>query len=84
MNPHQTSQDFTPDEISGVDWRISTHSPDAGGSCVQAGLIPDGSGRVVVRHSHHPAGTVIVYTSAEWEAFLAGVKDGEFDFFRCP
>jgi hypothetical protein len=23
---------------------------------------------------------MIVYTRAEWDAFLAGAKDGEFDF----
>ncbi len=42
--------------------------------------LDDGSGRVAVRHSHHPEGSVIVYTRAEWDAFLSGAKDGEFDF----
>jgi hypothetical protein len=63
-----------------VAWHISTHSPDNGGSCVEAGPVGDGSGRVAVRHSHHPDGAVIVYTREEWAAFLGGVKDGEFDF----
>ncbi|WP_199493264.1 DUF397 domain-containing protein [Marinitenerispora sediminis] len=40
----------------------------------------DGSGRVAVRHSHHPNGAVIVYTREEWAAFTAGVRAGEFDF----
>jgi Domain of unknown function (DUF397). len=40
----------------------------------------DGTGRVAVRHSRNPHGQVIVYTRAEWEAFIAGAKDGEFDF----
>nr|WP_199037612.1 DUF397 domain-containing protein [Glycomyces salinus] len=33
-----------------------------------------------MQHSHHPDGSVVVYTRAEWAAFLAGAKDGEFDF----
>lgn len=47
---------------------------------MEAGPLADGSGRVAVRHSHHPDGQVIVYTRAEWGAFIGGVKDGEFDF----
>ncbi len=45
-----------------------------------AGPLGDGSGWVAVRHSHHPHDVVIVYTRAEWEAFTAGVRLGEFDF----
>ncbi|WP_326646852.1 DUF397 domain-containing protein [Streptosporangium sp. NBC_01755] len=67
-------------ELAGVAWHISTKSENGGGSCVEAGPLADGSGRVAVRHSHRPDGEVIVYTRAEWEAFVGGVKDGEFDF----
>lgn len=69
-----------PEKLADVGWRISSWSPDNGGSCVEAGLLRDGSGRVAVRHSHHPDGAVIVYTRTEWEAFTAGVRGGEFDF----
>ncbi|MFF5107854.1 DUF397 domain-containing protein [Streptosporangium sp. NPDC000509] len=69
-----------PKELAGVAWHISTRSPDAGGQCVEAGPLGDGSGRVAVRHSRRPEAEVIVYTRAEWEAFVGGVKDGEFDF----
>jgi Domain of unknown function (DUF397) len=68
------------DELAGVTWHISTKSDSNGGSCVEAGPLADGSGRIALRHSHHPDGPVIVYTRAEWDAFLAGAKDGEFDF----
>jgi hypothetical protein len=68
------------EELAGVAWHISTRSDDNGGNCVEAGPLRDGSGRVAVRHSHHPDGTVIVYSRAEWEAFTAGVHLGEFDF----
>ncbi len=69
-----------PEELASVGWHISSRSHDNGGSCVQAGPLRDGSGRVAVRHSHHPDGAVIVYTRSEWEAFTAGVRGGEFDF----
>jgi hypothetical protein len=64
-----------------VAWRISSYSTQGGGNCVEAGPIDDGSERVAVRHSRRPDAEVIVYTRAEWEAFTAGVRDGEFDFF---
>ncbi|WP_422770872.1 DUF397 domain-containing protein [Plantactinospora sp. WMMC1484] len=68
------------DELAGVKWHVSTRSSGGGGNCVEAGPLGDGSGRVAVRHSRAPEGAVIVYTRAEWDAFLAGAKDGEFDF----
>ncbi|MQA25661.1 MAG: DUF397 domain-containing protein [Micromonosporaceae bacterium] len=66
--------------MAGVRWHISTRSSSNGGSCVEAGPLADGSGRVAVRHSKHPDGTVIIYTHAEWTTFITGVKDSEFDF----
>ncbi|SDZ17540.1 protein of unknown function [Micromonospora pattaloongensis] len=68
------------EDLSAVAWRISTKSADSGGSCVEAGPVGDGSGRVALRHSKNPDGPTIVYTRAEWDAFIGGVKDGEFDF----
>lgn len=63
-----------------VAWHISTYSNSGGGGCVEAGPLMDGSGRIAVRHSKIPNGVSIFYTRSEWEAFLAGVRDGEFDF----
>jgi uncharacterized protein DUF397 len=34
---------------------------------------------IVMRDSKHPEGPVLYFTEAEWEAFIEGVKDGEFD-----
>ncbi|MEU6794990.1 DUF397 domain-containing protein [Nonomuraea wenchangensis] len=63
-----------------IAWHISSFSADGGGNCVEAGPLQDGSGRVAVRHSKlHDE--VITYSKAEWQAFLAGVRAGEFDFF---
>lgn len=56
-------------------WRKSAHSGANG--CVEVAFLED---RVAVRDSkqQHPA--VLVFTLAEWQAFLNGVRDGEFDW----
>jgi hypothetical protein len=32
-----------------------------------------------VRDSKNPTGPALIFTPGEWDAFLAGAKDGEFD-----
>jgi hypothetical protein len=74
-------EDTTSEALAQVQWRISSKSENGGGSCVEAGPLNDGTGRVAVRHSHHREhGPVMVYARPEWDAFVAGVKAGEFDF----
>ncbi|WP_344589931.1 DUF397 domain-containing protein [Actinomadura vinacea] len=80
----EKNEALAPEERARIAWHISTYSPDHGGSCVEAGPLNDGTERVAVRHSHHPDAEVIIYTRPEWEAFLAGVRNGEFDFFPPP
>jgi len=48
-------------------------------NCVQVASLPDGS--VGVRNSRHPEGPVLRFTGDEWQAFLGGVLNGEFDGF---
>jgi Domain of unknown function (DUF397) len=67
-----------PDVRADVTWRISSYSPNNGGSCVEAGVLPDVTGRVAVRHSHHPDGLVLVVGQPTWVAFVGGVKNDEF------
>ena len=74
-----TGQVLGPDVRAGIAWRISSYSTNGGGSCVEAGALPDGIGRVAVRHSHYPDGLTLVFGWAPWAAFLGGVKNGEFD-----
>ncbi|NKQ54747.1 DUF397 domain-containing protein [Amycolatopsis sp. K13G38] len=39
----------------------------------------DGVTYTVLRQSTEPEGTVLVFTPSEWDAFVAGARDGEFD-----
>jgi hypothetical protein len=40
----------------------------------------EGSDHVIMlRDPKDPGGPTLVFTPAEWEAFVAGVRDGEFD-----
>lgn len=64
---------------SGAVWRKSKAS--ASGECAEV-LFDDGS--VFMRHSHFPSGPVLAFTPSEWTAFLAGVRDGEFDLDENP
>ena len=32
-----------------------------------------------MRNSRHPDGPTLIFTKPEWEAFLGGARDGEFD-----
>ncbi|HEU5127581.1 MAG TPA: DUF397 domain-containing protein [Glycomyces sp.] len=75
-----TAQELSDKELAGIRWQKSTRNDSNSGQCVEVGPLADGSGRIAVRHSRHPEGSVIVYTRAEWDAFLAGARDGEFDF----
>jgi hypothetical protein len=59
-------------------WRTSSFSSDQGGECVEVADLPDGDGRAV-RDSKNPAGPALMFTTAEWVAFTAGVRAGEFD-----
>ncbi|MEU7133125.1 DUF397 domain-containing protein [Streptomyces sp. NPDC046261] len=67
-------------DIDDVVWRKSRHS-NSQGSCVEFAKLPGGG--IAVRNSRHPDGPALVYTPAEIEAMLLGVKDGEFDYLIC-
>lgn len=59
-----------------VRWRKSSRS-GALGNCVEVATLANGE--IAVRNSRFPDGPALVYTKAEIEAFVGGVKDGEFD-----
>ncbi|MFI6232856.1 DUF397 domain-containing protein [Micromonospora sp. NPDC050784] len=66
------------ESMSEVAWHISSKSDSNGGSCVEAGPILDGSGRVAVRDSKDRAAATLVYPAEGWTVFVLGIKDGEF------
>jgi hypothetical protein len=68
------------DQLPVARWRKSWAS-NPSGSCVEVAELPGGA--VAVRNSRHPSGPALIYTRAEIAAFVAGVKNGEFDDL-CP
>lgn len=63
-------------------WVRACSTDHVTGNCVEAALIEGGSngGMVVVRSTTNPMSTVS-FTTGEWSAFLAKVREGtEFDF----
>ncbi|MFJ1752794.1 DUF397 domain-containing protein [Kitasatospora sp. NPDC088134] len=63
-------------DLSGARWVKSSYS-DNGGACVE--VAPTASaGHMPVRDSKDPQGPVLVFTRAEYAAFLDAVVAGEF------
>jgi hypothetical protein len=64
-------------DLTGAVWHKSTRSGGNGGDCVEVAInLP---GIVAVRDTKDREAAALVFTDAEWAAFLAGVRDGEFD-----
>ena len=70
-------KDLTGVDLSVAAWKKSSHSGANGGNCVEvASNLP---GVIAVRDSKNPDGPKLLFTPAEWQAFISGVRDGEFD-----
>jgi hypothetical protein len=63
-------------DLPGARWRKSARS-SAQGNCVELAELP--GTEVAMRNSRHPEGPALVFNGAELDAFLRGVKDGDFD-----
>lgn len=59
-----------------IAWRKSSASGGNGGECVEVAFTEAG---VLVRHSRNPTGPVLSFTPSEWQAFLMGTQNGEFN-----
>lgn len=63
-------------DLSRAVWRKSTRSNN-GGACVEVATnLP---GIVAVRDSKNPDELTLIFTPAEWRAFVSSVRDGEFE-----
>lgn len=51
----------------------------ANGNCVEVASLP--GNEIGVRNSRDAGGAVLRFTPEEWQAFLGGVRNGEFDRF---
>lgn len=71
MSTQRTSND-----LAKLTWRKSSYS-SGNGQCVEVARLADGSW--AVRNSREPDKEPHVFTDAEFTAFRAGVKAGEFD-----
>lgn len=75
-------------DFTGVRLRKASHGRGNGGGRVEVSVTQDASVAqhksgedllYLVRDSKDPDGPTLAFTAAEWAAFIAGVKDGEFD-----
>jgi hypothetical protein len=66
-----------PASLQGVAWTKSSHSGPTGGNCVELAHLY--GGQVAIRNSRHRSGPALLFTADEWDAFLAGAKNGDFD-----
>ena len=64
-------------EIEGVVFKKSSHSTSGGGKCVGVSIQND----CVKVINTKTKGKVVEFTNEEWEAFISGVKEGEFDIY---
>jgi hypothetical protein len=62
-------------DLTGLRWFKSSAS--SAGGCVEVAHLPEGG--VAVRDTKDRSKAPHIYTRYEWEAFLIGAKNGEFD-----
>ena len=56
-------------------WRRSSYSTGAN-NCVEMAVF--GVGVLAVRDSKNPEGPALIFTATAWQAFLEGIRRGEF------
>ncbi|HET9517628.1 MAG TPA: DUF397 domain-containing protein [Actinoplanes sp.] len=62
-------------DLTNAVWQRATQG-DHDAACVEVAVLSAG---YALRDSTDPQGPVLYFTAAEWEAFVGGAKDGEFD-----
>ena len=64
-------------DTAGLSWRKSSYSNGGGGECVEVADLPDGGW--LVRDTKDRTRPPFRCSAAGWDAFIRGVKLGEFD-----
>jgi hypothetical protein len=62
-------------DVTALQWRKSSHS-GSGNNCVEVASM---AAAVAVRDSKDPDGGHLVFDAGDWEAFIAGIKRGEYN-----
>ena len=89
MNWFKSSFSFANGNCIEAAW-VKSSASYANGQCAEAAPVPDGyepakpGTALLLRDSKDPEGPVLEFTAAEWDAFLDGVKAGEFDPAAVP
>ena len=66
------------ERVDDLRWRKASYSGNGGASCVEVGQAHDGT--IVVRDTKNRGrGPLHHYTPEKWRAFIAGIRNGEFD-----
>lgn len=63
-------------DLDGVTWRKSSFSQQPNGDCVEVAILS--SGEITVRDSKNPTAAAVILADAEWRAFTAGIRRGDF------
>lgn len=71
-----TAAEDPPTPVSGPRW-IKSSMSYSNGNCVEVAPLP--GGQIGVRDSKNPEQAILRVASAEWRAFVAGARRGEFD-----
>jgi hypothetical protein len=69
-------------DLTKAEWqRAAEPGADPDGEYVETAFVEhtDGVTYTAMRNSKYPDGTILVFTPSEWEAFVQGVRAGEFN-----
>ncbi len=68
-----------PERPGSASYWVKSSLSFSNGNCVEVASLPDDE--IGVRNSRDAEGAVLRFTPDEWQAFIGGVRNGEFDRF---
>jgi len=63
-------------DLTNARWVTSKRTGPGRDSSVEVAFVDEA---IAVRDAKNPTGPALIFTAAEWDAFVGGAKDGEFD-----